>query len=93
MISTFIVFTAFVLGCALAPSFPSLVVMRLLAGIGASTPVSVIGGIYADIYNTSRARGMAITVFMAGTTWGPLGGPVISGFVSMNLSWRWVFLG
>ena len=91
MISTFIVFTAFVLGCALAPSFPGLVVMRLLAGIGASTPVSVIGGIYADIYNTSRARGMAITVFMAGTTWGPLGGPVISGFVSMNLSWRWVF--
>jgi MFS family permease len=63
MIGTFVVFTAFTLGCALAPSFPGLIVMRLLVGIGASTPMSVVGGIYADIYNTRRARGLVITLF------------------------------
>lgn len=70
MCATFLMFTAFVLGCALAPSFGGLVVMRLLVGIGASTPLSVIGGIYADIYNTPRGRGAAVASFMAATTWG-----------------------
>lgn len=37
LIATFIVFTAFTLGTALAPTFAGLIVMRLLAGIGAST--------------------------------------------------------
>ena len=91
MICTFVMFTSFVMACALAPNFAGLIVFRLLAGIGASTPVSVIGGIYADLYNTPRARGVAITAFMAGTTWGPLCGPMISGFVSVGLDWRWVF--
>lgn len=39
LIATFIVFTAFTLGTALAPTFAGLIVMRLLAGIGASTCV------------------------------------------------------
>lgn len=90
MIGTFLVFTAFVLGCALAPTFGSLVVMRLIVGIGASTPISVIGGIYADIYNTSRGRGTAVAAFMAATTWGPVCGPTISGYMA-TVGWRWVF--
>ncbi|PPJ49734.1 hypothetical protein CBER1_02860 [Cercospora berteroae] len=90
VIATFVVFTMFHLGCALAPNFESLIVMRLIVGIGASTPVSVIGGIYADIYGTPKARGRAVTSFMAATTWGPLAGPIISGFVA-PVSWRWAF--
>lgn len=90
MIGTFLLFTAFVLGCALAPTFAGLAVMRLLVGIGASTPISVIGGIYADIYNTSRGRGTAVAAFMAATTWGPVCGPTISGYMA-TVSWRWVF--
>ena len=91
MICTFVLFTTMVLGCALTPNFAGLILFRLFAGIGASTPISVIGGIYADIYSTPRARGAAITAFMAATTWGPLSGPLISGFVSESMSWRWVY--
>lgn len=90
MIATFIVFTAFTLGCALAPTFAGLIVMRLLTGIGASTPISVIGGIYADIYNTRKARGLVVTLFMSATTFGPVLGPVISGFIA-PISWRWPY--
>ncbi|KAI7637083.1 MFS general substrate transporter, partial [Hortaea werneckii] len=90
LIATFVVFTAFTLGTALAPTFAGLVIMRLLAGIGASTPISVIGGVYADIYNTRKARGLVITIFMAGTTWGPLIGPIASGYVA-PVSWRWAY--
>ncbi len=91
MICTFTLFTCFVLASALSPNFASYVIFRLFAGIGASTPVSVIGGIYADLYSTPRARGVAITAFMAGTTWGPLCGPLISGYVSEGVSWQWVY--
>lgn len=31
-----------------------------------------------------------MSVFMAATTWGPVLGPLISGFISV-LSWRWAF--
>ena len=69
MVGTFAMFTAFVLGCALAPSYAALVVFRFFAGVGASTPMSVIGGILADLYNTPRGRGMAIVWFMGSSTW------------------------
>jgi len=90
MISTFILYTAFTLGCALAPSWSGLIVMRLLVGTGASTPISVIGGIYADIYSTPKARGRAMALFMGATTWGPILGPAASGFIAV-VSWRWVY--
>lgn len=60
-------FTIFVMACAVAPTFASLVVFRTFAGIGASTPVSVIGGILADMYSSSRARGMVSTDVSKGT--------------------------
>lgn len=87
---TFITFTAFTLGCALANSFASLIVFRLFVGISASTPLTVIGGVFADIYYSQTARGLAITLFMAATMWGPLVGPVASGYLSVY-SWRWTY--
>lgn len=90
MISTFVVYTAFTLGCALAPTWAGLIVMRLLAGIGASTPNSVVGGIYADIFSTPRERGRVIALYMTCTTFGPLIGPIASGYVSV-VSWRWAY--
>jgi len=90
MISTFILYTAFTLGCALAPSWSGLIIMRLLAGVGASTHISIIGGIYADIYATPKARGRAMALFMGATTWGPIIGPAASGFIAV-VSWRWVY--
>lgn len=90
MISTFVLYTAFTLGCALSPSWSGLIVMRFLVGTGASTPVSIIGGIYADIYKTPKSRGRAMAIFMACTTWGPILGPVLSGYIAV-VSWRWVY--
>nr|POE86557.1 polyamine transporter 3 [Quercus suber] len=90
LVGTFTVFTLFMLGCALAPTYAGLIVFRLLVGIGASTPISVVGGLYADIYSDPQARGMAITVFMVATTWGPIAGPVASGYLAVY-SWRWTY--
>lgn len=90
MISTFAVYSGFTLGCALAPTFAGLVVMRLLAGIGASTPNSVIGGVYADLFSDIKLRGRIIALYMTCTTFGPLIGPIASGYVGV-VSWRWAY--
>ncbi|KAG9629286.1 MFS general substrate transporter, partial [Aureobasidium melanogenum] len=90
MISTFALFTAFTLGCALANDFATLCVLRLFVGIGASSPISVVGGIYADVYPDPVARGRALTIFMTATTFGPILGPITSGFIAV-VSWRWIF--
>lgn len=91
MISTFFLFTAFTMACALSPNFPALLIFRLLTGVNASSPISVTGGVYADIYNDPVTRGRAMAVFMGGTCVGPLVAPVVSGFIAPALGWRWSF--
>lgn len=44
MAVAFLLYTTMTLGCALAPNFIALVIFRLLAGIGASCPLAVVGG-------------------------------------------------
>ncbi|KAI9889972.1 MAG: hypothetical protein M1814_004590 [Vezdaea aestivalis] len=90
MMSTFAMFTIFTLGCALAPNWPVFLAFRFSAGIAASSPVAVVGGLFADVYNDPVTRGRAISLFMAVTLMGPVFGPTISGFVS-PVSWRWTF--
>ncbi|KAI1392347.1 major facilitator superfamily protein [Hypoxylon trugodes] len=87
---TFAFYTVFTLACALAPTFAALVVFRLLAGIFASSPPSVTGGIYADIYSDPKIRGRAMAGYMAATTLGPTMGPLMSGYLSEK-GWRWTF--
>jgi multidrug resistance protein len=90
LLSTFVVFTAFTLACALSPNWPALLVFRLIVGTAASSPISIIGGLFADIHSDPRKRGRAMAYFMGATTLGPILGPVISGFISA-ISWRWTF--
>jgi hypothetical protein len=65
LLPSFIAYSAFTLGCALAPNWPSFMVFRLLVGVFASTPYTIAGGILADIYVTKLARGRAITTLLA----------------------------
>ena len=64
MIWSFIPFTIFTLGCAVAPNWPTFLVFRLLSGFMASSPIAVVGGLYADIFGDPVSRGRAMAVFM-----------------------------
>jgi MFS family permease len=44
MVVAFGIFTLFTMACALAPSFAALIVFRLIVGVGAACPISVVGG-------------------------------------------------
>ncbi|PSN74998.1 MFS general substrate transporter [Corynespora cassiicola Philippines] len=90
MIASFALFSIFSIASSVSPNFAALVVFRLLVGVGGSCAISVVGGICADVYHDPVARGRAMAMFMAATTFGPILGPPVSGFISV-LSWSWTF--
>lgn len=62
---TFSIFILFTLACALAPDWPSFLIFRLICGTCASVPLTVIGGLYADIFPNPKTRGRAMVAFMS----------------------------
>jgi MFS family permease len=65
MTSTFVLFIIFTMACAVAPNFASLLIFRFITGVNASSPISVTGGMYADVYDDPVSRGRAMSLFMA----------------------------
>ncbi|KAI1821152.1 putative MFS multidrug transporter [Xylaria intraflava] len=84
------IFTIWQLACALAPNITSLLIFRLLAGLGGSACLSIGGGIVSDLFDTNE-RGAATAVFALGPLLGPVIGPIVGGFLSQAAGWRWVF--
>ncbi|KAJ5179265.1 hypothetical protein N7492_002475 [Penicillium capsulatum] len=83
-------FMIFTLACAVADSYASLLVFRLLNGMMASAPIATVGGLFADVHDDPTRRGRLMAYYMACTTFGPIIGPWVSGFVA-TVSWRWCF--
>jgi MFS family permease len=64
MLGTYGILLVFTMACALAPTWNALLVFRFFCGVGASAPIAVVGGIYADIYDDPLTRGRANAYFM-----------------------------
>ncbi|CAG8418405.1 unnamed protein product [Penicillium salamii] len=87
---SFFLYMMFTVCSGLSPTFPALLVFRLLCGANASAPIAVVGGLYADVFRGPRERGRAMAWFMAATNLGPCLGPILAGSLS-PISWRLVF--
>ncbi|KIW97585.1 uncharacterized protein Z519_01169 [Cladophialophora bantiana CBS 173.52] len=83
-------FTVWQIGCALAPNISSLIVFRLLTGMGGSACLTIGGGTIADLFEKEQ-RGLAMSIFTAGPLFGPVLGPICGGFIAQGPGWRWVF--
>ena len=88
LLSSFALYTAFLLGGALVPSWPAFLFFRFLMGCGAAAPQTVSSGLFADIYSDPSSRGRAVTMLGLTSNVGPLIGPIISGYTS-TLGWEW----
>lgn len=89
LIAANIFFCVWLIGCALSPTLNGLIVFRFLSGVGGSACQTVGGGIIADMFPVAE-RGRAMTMWMVGPILGPSCGPLIGGFVSEQVGWRWV---
>lgn len=76
--------------CGMAGSMTQLIVYRAIQGVGAGALMPLAMTIIGDIY-TLRERARMQAVFSA--VWGlsSILGPLIGGFITDQLSWRWVF--
>ncbi|KAJ9151386.1 MFS transporter, DHA1 family, multidrug resistance protein [Pleurostoma richardsiae] len=88
-VSTNALVVAFVAGAAGSRNVASLLVFRFLGGTFGASPLTNAGGVIADIFPPSH-RGLGMALFSAAPFLGPLLGPIVAGFISMNVGWRWV---
>ncbi|KAF7192692.1 Major facilitator superfamily multidrug transporter mdrA [Pseudocercospora fuligena] len=90
IICTYLSFTIWVLASALAPNWTGFLFFRFLTGFFGSTPISLTGGLFADILENPVWRGRSIAWFMALASFGPALAPIPSGYLALY-SWRWPF--
>ncbi|KAL5372726.1 hypothetical protein DPSP01_013288 [Paraphaeosphaeria sporulosa] len=82
-------FAIFQIPVAVAQNITTVCVGRFLGGFFAAAPLSVVGGILADLWDPIP-RSYAICIFAAGGFAGPVAGPIAGGFIAESrLGWRW----
>ncbi len=88
IISSF-TFSIFNLAVAVAKDVQTVFICRFFAGFSGASPLTVVGAVFADMFN-NKERGLAVTVFSMAVFAGPLLAPFIGGFINMSyLGWRW----
>jgi MFS transporter, DHA2 family, multidrug resistance protein len=76
--------------CGLSQSLIQIVVFRLMQGLFGAALVPLSQGFLLDMYDV-KERGSAMALFGVSVMVGPVLGPVIGGWLTDNISWRWVF--
>jgi MFS transporter, DHA2 family, multidrug resistance protein len=86
-----LLFTAASVLCGLAWNLPSLVIFRILQGMGGGAIIPTSQAILFARYPREE-HGMAGALFGLGAVTGPLLGPTVGGLLIEASSWHWIFL-
>lgn len=77
--------------CGVAWNLQSLLVFRILQGLGGGGMVPVAQSILADSFPPQK-RGQAFALFGVAVVVAPVVGPTLGGWIADNYSWQWNFL-
>jgi DHA2 family multidrug resistance protein len=76
--------------CGIARDLPAMIVFRILQGIGGGTLIPVSQAVLRETFPPEE-QGMAMGIYGMGVILGPACGPVVGGWLTDNLTWRWSF--
>src|SRR5690606_2395450 len=76
--------------CGIATNIGELVAFRMLQGMFGAALVPMSQAILLDI-NPPERHGSAMAIWGMGAVLGPIVGPALGGWLTDNLTWRWVF--
>src|SRR5512140_1803639 len=83
-------FTAASVLCGMAPNLASLIIARILQGIGGGAMLPISQAILLESFPPQK-RGVAMATFAMGVVVAPILGPTLGGWITDNYSWRWIF--
>ena len=83
-------FTVASMLCGIATSLPEIVAFRLLQGLFGASLIPLSQAVVLDLY-PPRQLGQVMALWGAAAILGPILGPAVGGWLTDNLSWRWVF--
>ncbi|HTK37483.1 MAG TPA: DHA2 family efflux MFS transporter permease subunit [Pyrinomonadaceae bacterium] len=76
--------------CGAAPNLQTLIIARVLQGIGGGALQPIAQAVLLESFPPSR-RGVAMAVYGMGVVVAPIIGPTLGGWITDNYSWRWIF--
>ena len=80
---TYAMLTAFNAGAAGSHNIQTLLILRFFAGVFGSSPLTIAGGVIADMFPASD-RGLAMSIFAAAPFLGPTIGLILSFYLLYN---------
>jgi len=83
-------FTVASMLCGIATTLPEMVLFRLMQGVFGAALVPLSQATLLDTYPRSEV-GRAMGMFSMGVMVGPILGPIVGGYLTDQLSWRWCF--
>ena len=90
LIISIVLFTVSSFLCGSAWNLQSLVVFRVLQGIGGGALQPLSQSILLETF-PPRQHGIAMAAFGVGIMFGPIIGPLLGGWITDNWSWHWIF--
>jgi DHA2 family multidrug resistance protein len=86
-----VLFTVSSFLCGLAPTLGSLILFRVLQGLGGGAMQPIAQAILVESFPRHK-QGMAMAVYGIGVVFAPIIGPTLGGWITDNFTWRWIFL-
>ncbi len=90
LILSIFLFTVSSILCGASTSLGMLIIFRIFQGIGGGALQPISQAILLETFPPEE-HGMAMAIFGVGAMFGPIAGPLLGGYVTDHLSWRWIF--
>src|SRR3984893_9668749 len=78
------------LAAGASPNLPTLIVFRILQGLGGGAMMPMSQAILMETF-PPQEQAVAMSMWGLGMMCGPVMGPMLGGWITDNYSWRWIF--